>query len=103
MIRRILTIVSRRATEPRVDEEVNFHIQMRIDALLRSGACRSPEDARARAVLEFGDLAEARRELAAMDEDAARRASRADWWRDLVQDARYALRDFRRHLAFTMI
>jgi len=103
MIRRILTIRSERAAERQVDDEMRFHIEMRTEALLRSGACATPVEARARAVREFGDLADARRELTAMDQRAAQREARLDWWRDLAQDARYALRDFRRHPAFTAI
>jgi predicted permease len=100
MIRRFLTIRSLRSAARAVDEEVRFHLEMRAEALLRSGACASLEEARARAVNEFGDVAEARRELTEIDEIAARRAERADWWRDLAQDARYALRDYRRHPVF---
>jgi predicted permease len=101
MIRRILTIRSRRAAGRHVDDEMRFHIEMRTDALVRSGA--TPEAARAQAIREFGDVAEARRELTAIDERAASRVARADWWRDLTQDARYALRGFRRQPAFTAI
>jgi predicted permease len=101
MIRRILTIRSRQTVRRAVDDEVRFHIEMRAEALMRSGGYTSLDDARAQAIREFGNVAEARDELTAMDERAAGRAARADWRRDLVQDARYALRDFRRHPAFT--
>jgi predicted permease len=101
MLRRILTIRSRRTVRRAVDDEVRFHIEMRAEALVRSGWCASLDEARAQAIREFGDVAEARDELTAMDERSADRAARADWRRDLAQDARYALRDFRRHPAFT--
>ena len=103
MIRRILTIRSRRTVRRAVDDEVRFHIEMRAEALVRSGAYRALDEARAQAIREFGNVAEARDELTAMDERAADRAIRADWRRDLVQDARYALRDFRRHPTFTVV
>ena len=103
MIRRILTIRSRRTARRAVDDEVRFHIEMRAEALLRSGQCASIHEARARAAREFGDVAQASEELTAMDERTDGRRARADWWRDLGQDTRYALRDFRRHPAFTGI
>jgi len=101
MIRRILTIRSRRTARRAVDDEVRFHIEMRAEALWRSGQYGSLDEARAQAVREFGDVAEASDELTALDERAAGRRAWADWWRDVVQDAHYALRDFRRHPAFT--
>ena len=103
MIRRILTIRSRRTARRAVDDEVRFHIEMRAEALMRSGRCASLDEARSQAVREFGNIAEASDELTAMDEHAAERSARADWRRDLIQDGRYALRDFRRHPAFTAV
>jgi len=103
MIRRWLSIRSRRAAERHVDDEVRFHIDMRTEALLRSGAYTSPDAARAQAIREFGDVADARRELTAMDRRSVRRAARAEWWREVAQDARYALRGFRKRPAFTAV
>ena len=101
MIRRILTIRSRRTARRAVDDEVRFHLEMRAEALMRSGRCASLQEARTQALREFGDVAAASDELTTMDERAAGQRARADWWRDVGQDARYALRDFRRHPAFT--
>jgi predicted permease len=103
MIRRLLAIRSRHAAERNVDDEVRFHIEMRTAALLRSGSYTSEEAARAQAVREFGDIAAARRELTAMDQRSATRIARAEWWREIAQDARYALRGFHRQPAFTAV
>ena len=87
MIRRILTIRSRRTARRAVDDEVRFHIEMRAEALWRAGRYGSLDEARAQAVREFGDVADASDELTALDERAAGRRAWADWWRDVVQDA----------------
>src|SRR5215213_9636074 len=42
-----------------VDDELRFHIDMRVEALVNAGL--SPENARAQALREFGDIEDARR------------------------------------------
>src|SRR5262249_41024547 len=48
-----------------VDDELRFHIDTRIDALVADGL--TPDAARARAMREFGDIEDARRYIGAVD------------------------------------
>jgi predicted permease len=83
-----------------VDAELRFHFETRIDALV--GAGFTAEDARARALREFGDLDDARREM----RRATHRGTSARRWRDYVGDLRhdilYAARRLRRSPGFTV-
>jgi predicted permease len=83
-----------------VDEELAFHLQERIDALVTLG--RSPEDARAQAEREFGDIDDARRYLGALDRDIEAAQRRSDLMQDLLQDIIYAARKLRSSPAFTL-
>lgn len=82
-----------------VDDEMRFHLHMRIEDLMHQG--HSAHDAESKAVREFGDLSAARSELASID----RRVARQGWWREwlgsLSQDVRFALRGLRSRPAFS--
>ena len=56
---------TRRSIERDVDDEIRFHLQMRVEDLMRQG--RSRDDAEREAVREYGDMAAARSELASID------------------------------------
>jgi putative ABC transport system permease protein len=83
-----------------VDEELRFHLDMRIDALTALGM--SPGDARNRALEEFGDLDDARRYIGAVDRDIEAAQRRSDYMNDLWDDIGYALRKLRAAPAFTL-
>src|SRR5262249_31352505 len=83
-----------------IDEELAFHLDMRVDALIALGL--APEAARARALREFGDLEDARRYIDAVDRDIEAAQRRNDYMRDLVQDLGYAVRKLRAAPAFTL-
>jgi putative ABC transport system permease protein len=76
-----------------VDDELQFHFQMKIDELRRRGL--SPQAARGEATRCFGDVPATRHQLATID----RSRERGDRWRDAVgnalQDVRWALRGLR--------
>jgi len=76
-----------------VDDELAFHLQARIDDLVERG--ESPDDARARALEEFGDVEEFRARLTTIDHRVARRERRSEWLDGLRQDVAYALRALR--------
>ena len=64
---------SARAIERAVDDEMAFHIHMRVEDLMRNGTPRGDAERIARA--EYGDIAAARDELADIDRRTARRTS----------------------------
>lgn len=83
----------RRRTDADMAEEFAFHLERRVDELVRSG--RSPEEARRQARIEFGGV-----------ESYKEQGRDARGWRplaDLVTDARYALRVVRRSPAFAVV
>ena len=83
-----------------VDEELRFHLDMRIAALISAGL--SPDAARLRATHEFGDLDDARRYIGAVDRDIEAAQRRSDFMNDLWHDMGYALRKLRAAPMFTL-
>jgi predicted permease len=83
-----------------VDEELRFHLDMRIAALTSAGL--SPDAARQRATHEFGDLDDARRYIGAVDRDIEAAQRRSDFMNDLWHDMGYALRKLRAAPMFTL-
>jgi hypothetical protein len=82
-----------------VDEELAFHIEMRVDALTAAGMPR--DQARAQAHREFGDLDDARRYIGSVDRDIEAARRRSDFMNDFWQDTVYAFRKLRSAPAFT--
>ncbi len=80
-------------TEARLDDEIQFHIEMHIDRAIRAGA--SSDDARRAALIAFGGRDPWRE--ATRDEYRSRSLEGA--W----QDARFALRTLRKSPAFTTV
>jgi putative ABC transport system permease protein len=83
-----------------VDEELAFHLDMRIAELVAGGA--SSEDAHAKAAREFGDMDDARRYIGAVDRDIEAAQRRSDFMNDLWQDIGYAVRKLRAAPMFTL-
>lgn len=83
-----------------VDAELQFHFHARVEELVAGGL--SPDDARARAIEEFGDVSAVRQRLTEIDARIVRRADWSErfdaWRRDLV----YAARSLRRTPAVTI-
>jgi predicted permease len=75
-----------------LDEELQFHLAQSIDAKVAAGM--DAEEARRQALVEFGGVERTREQCY---------EQRPGWWLGTVeQDLRYALRGFRRNLAFTV-
>ncbi|MDH4064837.1 MAG: ABC transporter permease, partial [Acidobacteriota bacterium] len=83
-----------------VDAEIRFHLEMRIDALVREGT--PPDAARAQAMQEFGDLEDARREMRRAGRRTADIRRRRDDMGNLRDDIVYALRRLVATPAFTL-
>ena len=83
-----------------VDAELQFHIDARTDALVREGLTR--DDARSRALREFGDIEDAREYIRRVDTDIEQQRRRRDYMSELRQDIAYGFRMLRRAPTFTL-
>jgi putative ABC transport system permease protein len=83
-----------------VDDELTFHLDMRIDALVSLGISR--DEARSQAIREFGDIDDARRYIRAVDHDIEAARRRSDYMNDLRNDILYAVRKLRGSPLFTL-
>jgi putative ABC transport system permease protein len=93
--------VWRRSPDADVDAEVRFHLEARVDDLLTRG--RSPAEARAQALREFGNVDAVRAGLRAIDHRMVHRGRRAEWWEGLFQDLRHAGRGLRHAPGFAAL
>jgi predicted permease len=84
-----------------VEEELSFHLEMRIRELVERG--ESPARARELALRRFGNVEGPRRECEEIDERLRRRVLRMEFVHERRQDVRYALRTFRRAPGFTAV
>jgi predicted permease len=99
---RLLSLIRRTPSTIRldVDAELQFHIDARTDALTREGLTR--DEARARALHEFGDLEGARVYIRRVDLDIEQQRRRRDYMSELRQDIAYGFRTLRRAPTFTL-
>jgi predicted permease len=84
-----------------VDEELRFHLDMRVRDLVALG--RTPDEARTEALHEFGDVDRARRELRAEDAAFLRRTRRTERFDEARQDVGFALRQLRRAPGYALV
>ena len=84
-----------------VDDEIAFHIQMRVDTLVASGL--SPEAARKEALRQFGDFDGVRRMCVTLDNQREHAMRRKNYLDELRQDVGYAFRMLRRNLGVTSV
>ena len=91
----------RRDIGAEVDDEIAFHVDARAEELISAGAPR--DEARARALAEFGDIDRARRTLRDLDERHARSTARREVFADLWQDVRVAARSLARAPGFVAV
>ena len=91
----------RRDIGAEVDDEIAFHVEARTEELIASGLSR--DDARRRALAEFGDMDRARQTLRQLDERHARHAARRETFSDLWQDVRVTMRSLARAPGFVAV
>jgi putative ABC transport system permease protein len=84
-----------------LDDELEFHFQMRTEELMRSGM--SKDDARRLAEREFGDAAFTREYCETLDRAGERESRRADWLGDWWNDLRATVRDIRRRPGYGIV
>src|SRR3569623_301813 len=84
-----------------VDEELAFHLEMRILRLMAAGMAR--EAAHAEALRQFGEIDPVRESMVTLDEQRERATRRVNMMSELQQDLFYALRTLKRNLGFTAV
>lgn len=90
----------RRDVRRDIEDELRFHFDARIAELVGQGM--PPDNARAQAVAEFGDVDEVRSNLKAIDERVAAHRKRADLFDGLRQDVVYSARSLWRTPAVSL-
>ena len=100
-IRRALTIpiAPRRRVEAETDDEIRFHLAMRVDALVAQGMSR--DVAEVEALRRFGALEEVRPQLLAAAKHRQETLSMFERFDALRDDLRYAFRQLRRSPGFS--
>ena len=83
-----------------VDDELQFHLDMKIEELRGLGL--TPEAARAEALRQFGDVEDARHYITAVDRATEAAHRRSEYMGDLRQDFIYAVRKLRSAPGFTI-
>ena len=84
-----------------VDDELRFHMDMRVRDYMARGLGESA--AHAAAEQRFGDYTGIEQELITMTTRRERSSARAQWFDGLVQDIRFALRGFGRQRGWTAV
>src|SRR5919112_4857855 len=73
-----------------VNDELQFHLEQRIQSYIAGGM--SPEAARRKALERFGDVEGVREECEQLLSEDRKAEARRDWFDDLRQDLRFAVR-----------
>lgn len=84
-----------------LDDELDFHLKTRIAEFIREGA--TEEEARERALAQFGDPGEVRDRCRRIDERGAMRKAASELVGDLKQDVRFAFRSLAKARGFSLV
>src|SRR5688572_738684 len=84
-----------------VDDELEFHLDMRTEELVARGESRrhAAELARSR----FGEVERTRSTCVDISRRREKKMARSDWFRELLQDMAYAFRTLRRSPGFAAV
>lgn len=99
--RRMVGWVFKMPVHDEVEQEIDFHVEMRAREL--EGRGMSPEEARRAVYARFGDLARVKADLERLGAGRDGRMERSEWWGETGRDVRYAVRQLRRSPAFTLV
>ena len=86
--RRAFRLGADTSTRADLDAELRFHIEGRIEELMRSGMSRA--DAEAEARRRFGDQEQIEAELRSIATVTHRQQTAREWWSTLTRDMRFA-------------
>lgn len=99
--RRLFRLDNDRAdVERAVDDELQFHFDLTVRDLMAKGA--SEAEARQQAEQRFGDVERTRHGLREIDRARVKESRRIEWWSNVAQDLRYALRGIKRKPGFAI-
>ena len=98
---RVLRLWRRGRVIADVHDELAFHLDMRTNELIATGW--SPQDARAEALRQFGDVGDATTYCRRTGERRERRLMRIEWLQGIGQDLSFAARTLRRSPGFTIV
>jgi len=84
-----------------VHDELAFHLEQRIRTYIAKGM--APDEARRTALARFGDVDDVQRECEQMLTEDRRAEARRNWWDDLTQDVRFAVRSALRAPMFSLL
>ena len=102
-IRRVFSLALRRRDrwERDVEDEIKLHLALRAEQMMAEG--RSANDAYDEAVRRFGPLEESRARLIDAARQREHNMARTEYFADLTQDLRFAVRTLRRQKAWTAV
>ncbi len=99
--KRVFRLPLFRRTAAAIEEEFEFHLDMRASELVSRGW--DPAAARAEARRQFGDVTDAETYCRRTDERREKRIMRTDFWTELAQDLSYTIRSLTKNRGFSLI
>jgi len=100
-VKRLFRAPGRERIPEEVDDEVRFHLERKVEALVRQGMTREAAEREARR--RFGDLGRVKAERRTASHRREARMRRAEWVEGLGMDLRYAVRQLARNPVFAGI
>jgi predicted permease len=99
--RRVFRLPSTRERLAReLDDEVRFHVEMRVARLIAEGV--PYDDARAEAIRRFGDVDDLRTYVHDIERTHMQRVNSAERVQSILQDVRFSIRQFRKSAGFSL-